>query len=217
MRARPLVLSVIVAVAAMLGFALSARSSVGATPDPADFVRRVDNPWFPLRPGTTYVYRGTKDGKPSRDVVRVTRRTKVVAGIPCVVVRDDLYLRGRPAERTSDWYAQDRRGNVWYLGESTAELDPAGHVTSTEGSWKAGAAGAEPGVFMPAHPRVGQSFRTEFYRGHAEDHVQILSVSSCVDVPYVSSRRALLTKEWTPLEPGTARPQALRSGPRRCP
>jgi hypothetical protein len=217
MRARPLILSVIVAVAAMLGFALSARSSVGATPDPADFVRRVDNPWFPLRPGTTYVYRGTKDGKPSRDVVRVTRRTKVVAGIPCVVVRDDLYLSGRPAERTSDWYAQDRRGNVWYLGESTAELDPTGHVTSTEGSWKAGAAGAEPGVFMPAHPRVGQSFRTEFYRGHAEDPRPDLE-------RFLARRRAVrLLPPRTADEgvdaprAGNTRPQALRSGARRCP
>ena len=203
MRARTLGLSDSVAVVLTFGFAVSSRSSDGAAPDPADFVRRIDNPWFPLKPGSTYVYRVMKDGKPSREVVHVTRRTKVVAGIPCVVVRDDLYLRGRLAERTADWYAQDRRGNVWYLGESTAELDRTGHVTSTEGSWEAGVHGAEAGIFMPAHPRVGQSFRTEFYRGHAEDHVRIVSLSSRVDVPYVSSRRALLTKEWTPLEPGT--------------
>ncbi len=170
--------------------------------DPANFAGRVDNPWFPLRPGTTYVYRGVKDGKPSRDVLRVTGRTKVIEGVKCAVVRDDLYLAGALAERTTDWYAQDRQGNVWYFGETTAELDRRGRVTSTEGSWQAGVDGARPGIVMPARPRVGQSFRQEYYKGHAEDHFRIVSLSASVKTPYVSSSRALLTKEWTPLEPG---------------
>jgi hypothetical protein len=169
---------------------------------PREFADRVTNPWFPLRPGTTYVYEGVKDGQPSRELFTVTRLTKNIQGVRCTVVHDRLYLRGRLRERTTDWYAQDRRGAVWYFGEQTAELDARGRVTSTEGTWQSGVGGAKAGIYMPAHPRVGQSFRQELYAGHAEDHFRVLSLDASVSVPYISSRHALLTKEWTPLEPG---------------
>jgi hypothetical protein len=172
-----------------------------AVPTGSIFSARVDNPWFPLRPGTVYVYRGVKDGKPSVDVLIVTPRVKTIDGAPCVVVEDRLFLAGRLEERTTDWYTQDRRGNVWYFGESTAELDRRGRVTSTEGSWQAGRNGAAPGIYLPAHPRAGQSGRQEFYKGHAEDHFRVLDLGANVKVPAVSSRAALLTEEWTPLEP----------------
>jgi hypothetical protein len=165
------------------------------------FSARVDNPWFPLRPGTTYVYRGTKDGEPLRQVTTVTHRVKMVDGVPCRVVDDRVWLNGILQERTSDWYSQDRAGNVWYFGEATAELDEQGHVTTREGSWQSGRDGAKAGIFMPAKPKVGQSFRQEYYKGHAEDHFQVVSLRATVRVPYISSSRALLTKEWTPLEP----------------
>ncbi|MGH3375676.1 MAG: hypothetical protein ACRDP6_13135 [Actinoallomurus sp.] len=168
---------------------------------PADFIAKVDNPWFPLTPGTTLTYKGVKDGKPTVDKVVVTDRTTVVDGVPSVALRDNLYEGGNLEERTTDWYAQDRQGNVWYFGEETAELDPKGHVTSTEGSWQAGKDGAQPGIFMPAHPTVGQTGRQEYLNGHAEDHFQILRFDAAVQVPAVSSDKALLTKEWTPIEP----------------
>lgn len=167
------------------------------------FVRSVTNPWFPLKPGTTFVYTGRKDGHKGRDVVTVTRNTRRIRGVLCTAVDDRLYLRGRLAERTTDWYAQDAHGNVWYYGESTAELNRAGKVTSREGSWQAGVNGAREGIFMPAHPKVGQSFRQEYFKGHAEDHFAVLSMSASVLVPYTASAHALLTKEWTPLEPDT--------------
>jgi hypothetical protein len=166
------------------------------------FSARVDNAWFPLRPGARYVYRGVKDGKPSRDVVDVTSETKTIRGAPCVVVHDRLYVRGRLAERTADWYTQDERGNVWYFGEDTAELDARGRVTSREGTWQAGRNGAKPGIFMPAELHAGASYRQEFYRGHAEDHFVVLSTRAHVRAPFVTSARALLTKETTPLEAG---------------
>jgi hypothetical protein len=154
-------------------------------------VRRVDNAWFPLTPGTVYVYRGMKDGERGRDVVTVTRKTKVIDGMPCAVVEDRLYAGGHLAERTADWYAQDTQGNVWYCGEDTAELDESGKVTTREGSWESGVDGARAGIIMPAHPKVGRSYLQEYYKGHAEDHAQVLRVSAS----------ELLTKEWTPLEP----------------
>ena len=111
---------------------------------PAAFSPKVTNPWLPLRPGMRWVYSGTKDGKPTRDVVTVPGRTITIAGARCVVVSDRLYEAGTLEERTSDYYTQDRAGNVWYFGEDTAELDAAGNVTSREGTWRAGRDGARP-------------------------------------------------------------------------
>jgi hypothetical protein len=180
--------------------AVAAQTHAGI--DPGNFVARVNNPWFPLKPGTTYVYRGVKDGKLTRDVVTVTHRTRTIAGVRTTEVSDRLYEAGHLEERTSDWYAQDKRGNVWYFGEATAELDKNGRVTSREGSWLTGVNGAEAGIYIPGHPHLGDAARQEYYKGHADDHFQVLSLTATVEVPYISSHRALLTKEWTPLEPG---------------
>jgi len=177
-------------------------SGSAAAADRPRFSATVDNSWFPLTPGTTYRYAGVKDGKPSRDIVTVTRRTTTIGGAACVAVKDTLYLAGHLEERTTDWYSQDRAGNVWYFGENTEELAPDGHVTSREGSWRAGVHGAKPGIFMFAHPKVGQHARQEFYKGHAEDHFQVLAVH----------RTTVLPKEWTPLEPGVIDHKLYRRG-----
>jgi hypothetical protein len=170
--------------------------------NPGNFVDRVDNPYFPLAPGSVYRYEGSKDGKPAVDVFKVTARTKTIEGVKATVVNDRLYLSGKLEEKTSDWYAQDKTGAVWYLGESTAELDSHGKVKNTTGSWQTGVNGAQAGIFMPAHPRVGGGGRQEYYKGQAEDHFRVLSLKAKVSVPYITSTRALKTKEWTPLEPG---------------
>jgi hypothetical protein len=170
--------------------------------DSSDFVPHVRNPYFPLRPGTTFRYRGTKEGKPTVDVFHVTGQTRMILGVPCVSVKDKSYAEGVIAERTTDWYAEDRQGRVWYFGEETAELDPQGKVTSTEGSWESGVDGAKPGIFMTKAPRRGQSFRQEFYAGEAEDHFRVVRLRADVTVPAGHFRQALETREWTPLEPG---------------
>jgi hypothetical protein len=186
---------------ATLGATAVARGSHAApSSNPRGFSARVDNPWFPLKPGTTYRYTGIKDGQPSRETVVVTHQTRTIQGAPCVAVQDRLYVRGKLHERTTDWYSQDRQGNVWYFGERTAELDRNGHVTSTEGTWLAGANGAKPGIYMPAHPRVGQTGRQEYYKGHAEDHFRVVALLDTVTSP--GAANAVLTEEWTPLEPG---------------
>jgi hypothetical protein len=182
------------ALTAALGLAAAAGGG-----NPHGFTAHVDNPWFPLKPGTRYTYVGVKDGRPSRDVVVVTHRVRTIEGAPCVSVSDRLYIEGKLEERTTDWYTQDRRGNVWYFGEDTAELDRKGHVTSTEGTWLAGRGGAEPGIYMPAHPRVGQTGRQEYYKGHAEDHFRIAAVLGTVNA---GAPNSVLTEETTPLEPG---------------
>jgi hypothetical protein len=175
--------------AALLALAVSSGSGFSAT---------IDNVWFPLPRGSRYTYVGVKDGLPSRDIVTVSRQVRTIAGAPCAVVYDRLYLRGRLRERTTDWYSQDASGNVWYFGERTAELDTHGKMTSTEGTWTAGVRGAKPGIYMPAHPRVGQTGRQEYYKGHADDHFKVIGVFGGS-----ASQNAVLTEEWTPLEPGT--------------
>jgi hypothetical protein len=169
--------------------------------DPAAFSPRVDNRWFPLTPGRTLVYTGTKDGRKALDLVVATSRTGVIDGVRTRVVEDRLYLDNVLEERTSDYYAQDRCGNVWYFGEDTATLDRHGRVVDTEGTWHAGVDGAQPGVFMQAHPQLGRKFRQEWFRGHAEDVFKVIDRSAAVTVPYGSFRHALRTAEWTALEP----------------
>jgi len=162
---------------------------------------RVTNQWFPLRPGTRMVYLGVKDGKRAVDVFHVTRKTKKIQGVTCRVVHDKLRLDGVLVERTSDWYAQSRSGDVWYFGERTASLGPQGKVLTRDGSWMAGRNGARAGIYITGAPNDGQSRPQELFPGHAEDHFQVMDTSARVRVPLVRSAHALLTKEWTPLEP----------------
>jgi hypothetical protein len=171
-------------------------------PSPDQFAARVTNPWFPLIPGTVFTSRGEEDGDQVRDVFTVTHQTKTILGVKATVIDDRVYTNGRLEEHTHDWYAQDKAGNVWYLGEATATLKSNGKVDSREGSWQAGVNGAKAGIFMPAHPRVGYTARQEFYKGHAEDQFKILTLHSKVKTPAVSSRRAMVTQETTPLEKG---------------
>jgi hypothetical protein len=189
-----------------VGISIPAVSSAKGLPTPkaskfGHSSNLVTNPWFPLARGSVYVYDGQRDGAQARDVLTVTRKTKTIEGIRAAVVKDLLYQDGRLAERTTDWYAQDKRGTVWYLGEKTAELAPGGRVISTDGSFLHGRDGAKGGIFMPTNPLVGQSFQQERYKGHAEDRFRILSLATSVTTPVISSKSAMLTEERTPLEP----------------
>ena len=183
------------------GSSSSSPSSSGS-PGRAKFVRTIDNPWFPLKPGSTWRYRGEKDGKPTTELMTVTNRTRPIEGADATVVADRLYSHGHVIEDTLDYYAQDSRGNVWYMGEATRELDAHGKTTSTEGSWQAGVKGAKAGIFMPPAPAVGQSFRQEYLKGHADDHFAVAALGVPVKVPGARSSDAMRTREWTPLEPG---------------
>ncbi len=169
---------------------------------PADFGPNVTNPYLPLRPGKTYVYAGTKDGKTAIDIFAPSHKTRLIDGVRTRVVNDRLLLNGVLEERTSDYYAQDRCGNVWYFGEDTATLDRSGHVVSREGSFHAGVNGAQPGVFMQAHPQLGRLFRQEWSQGNAEDQFKTIAKNASVQVPAGTFHHALRTEETTALEPG---------------
>jgi hypothetical protein len=169
--------------------------------EPASFTANVDNPWFPLKIGTTLVYAGTKDGKPAIDVVVASGRTRVIDGVETRIVEDRLWLDGVLEERTSDYYSQDGCGNVWYFGEDTAVLDRHGRVVDRSGSFHAGVDGAKPGLFMEAQPSVGTRFRQEWLPGQAEDTFRVVDLATGVRVPYGAYPAALRTEEKTVLEP----------------
>jgi len=190
-----------------LGVALVAGHAADATSrayepkvDLTKFVQRVDNPYFPLIPGSRWVYEGDTESGHERIVVEVTRQTKDILGIPAVVVHDQAFLDGELVEDTFDWFAQDRAGNVWYLGEDTQEYEQ-GTPTTKKGSWEAGVDGAKPGIAMRAHPRSGQSYRLEYLKGEAEDEATILRVDAKAAVPFGQFSDAVKTKDFTRLEP----------------
>jgi hypothetical protein len=171
------------------------------TLDPADFTTEIDNPWWPMAVGSRWVSRETDaEGTVSRVVVTVTDKTRTIMGIEARVVHDIVTEDGEVKEDTFDWYAQDADGNIWYLGEDTKEYEN-GKVKSTEGSWEAGVDGASPGVIVPADPEPGLTYREEYYKGHAEDAAQILSLNAHADVPYGNFDHVLQTRNYTPLEP----------------
>jgi hypothetical protein len=168
--------------------------------DPASFVDTVDNPYFPLVPGTRWVMNGHGDSAGEVTITQVTADTKMIMGIRCVVVRDEVDVGGELQELTLDWYAQDANGNVWYMGEKTAEYKN-GHVTTRAGSWEAGVDNALPGIIMPASPVVDATYRQEFLPGEAEDLAKVVELSSTADTPFDSFSDVLVTEDWTPLEP----------------
>jgi hypothetical protein len=180
-------------------------------PRPADFVDRIDNKYFPLVPGTTFRYRGRQDGKHRVVTVFVTHRKKTIVGIHATVILDQVLVAGRPEEKTFDWYAQDKDGNVWYLGEDSSDFVNGKWVRS-EGSWRTGVNGARPGIVMKAHPGVGAPYRQEYYKGHAEDMARVLSREERVSVPYGTFRHVLETSEWTPLERGVVEHKYYAAG-----
>ena len=178
---------------------------LGPTPydpviDPANFVATIDNPYFPLQPGTTFIYRGQMPGGFERDEFAVTHNTRVILGVTCVEVHDSVFTNGVLTEDTLDWFAQDRDGNVWYFGENTHELED-GLISTIAGTFMGGVNGDKPGIIMEAHPAIGDFYRQEFSLNNAEDFAEVKSLTAHVTVPYGTFNHCLKSEETTPLEP----------------
>jgi len=161
----------------------------------------IDNPYFPLKPGTTLVYEGKTEKGKEHNEVAVSSQTKVIMGVTCVVVNDTVMIDGKLEEATIDWYAQDQKGNVWYFGEDAKDYDPSGKVISTAGSWVGGVGGAQPGIVMEAAPSIGEPYRQEYLKGQAEDRAQVISLSESATTKYGAFTNLVMTKEWSDLEP----------------
>ncbi len=169
--------------------------------NPLDFATEGPHPLFPLTVGTTLTYERDDGVEVEETVVTVLPDTKVILGVPCAVVRDVVSVDGEVIEDALDWFAVDRHGNVWYMGEDSKEIEN-GVVVSTEGSWEAGVGGAQPGIIMFAMPLVGVTYRQELAPGVAEDMAKVTALGESVTVPFGSFAGCLETEDWNPLEPG---------------
>jgi hypothetical protein len=183
--------------------------------NPANFSNplTINNVFFPLVAGKTYVYRGKGTDGCEEDRVDITTQTKVITGVTTRVVHDQVYegvCGGRLAlsEDTYDWYAQDNSGNVWYLGEDSKECDGPGRCVQNQGSWQAGVNGARAGLIMLANPRNGDHYRQEYYAGHAEDEASVSGTELHVMLTRPDAiqprlfHHCIQTRESTRLEPG---------------
>jgi len=170
------------------------------TIDPANFTTNIDNPYLPLKPGTTYIYEGPTSQGFIRNTFVVTTNTKRIDGVTCVEVHDQVFTDGQLTEDTLDWFAQDVAGNVWYFGENTHELVD-GLISTIDGTFMGGVDGAKPGIIMEAAPAIGDFYRQEFDLNNAEDFAEVVSLTESVTVPTGSYSNCLKTKETTPLEP----------------
>jgi hypothetical protein len=169
--------------------------------DPEAFTTEIDNPYWPMKPGSHWVYRETDaEGEVQHNDVIVTNKTKTIMGIEAVVVHDTVKQGGQLTEDTFDWYAQDSEGNLWYLGEDTTEYENR-KVKTKEGSWEAGVDGALGGIIVPARPEPGLTYREEYYKGHAEDGAEVLTLDAHARVPYGTYDHLLETRNFSPIEP----------------
>ena len=171
--------------------------------DPGRFTTQIDNRYWPMKPGSRWLLRETdKGGDAQRVEITVTDQTKTIMGIEARVVHDKVTNAkdGSLVEDTYDWYAQDDKGNIWYLGEDTKEYEN-GKVATTEGSWQAGVDGAQPGILLPASPGPGMVYRQEYDGARAQDTAAVVSLHQRARVPSGLFDHVLITKEFTPLEP----------------
>lgn len=169
--------------------------------DPADFVPTINNPFAPFAPGAHWVYEGMTDEGLERIEVDVLFGTRTILGIEATVVQDRAFLNGELIEDTVDWLAQDRDGNVWYLGEVAQNFEDD-KLANLDGSWEAGADGAEAGLWMKGAPAVGDVYRQELLLREAEDIGEVLSLTEVVTVAAGSFSNCLQTGDYTPIEPG---------------
>jgi hypothetical protein len=173
--------------------------------DPANFVAGIDNRYLPYKPGTTFRFEGVRGKTPQTDVEVVLHRTRRILGVRSTVVRDTVSEHGRAIERTDDWYAQDKQGNVWYMGEDAFELKHGRFVKASD-SWQSGVNGGKAGIIMPAQPRPGDAYRQEYYPpGKALDQARVLRLDGRLTVPDGTFSNVLVTSERSPLEPQTER------------
>jgi hypothetical protein len=169
--------------------------------DPANFVATIDNPYFPLKPGTAFHYKGTKEGTRQTDDMVVTDQTKQILGVKATVVEDTVSENGKPVERTFDWYAQDKDGNVWYMGEDSLEMKN-GRLERASDSWESGVDGALPGIIMLGDPMRGDVYRQEYYPpGGALDQAHVVRLNGTMKVADGNFKDVLVTDEWSPVEP----------------
>jgi hypothetical protein len=188
----------------------SARAGVSAQDfDRAQFDNstEIDNTWFPLQPGTQFVYRGSSivdEGRePHRVVFTVTDLTKVVHGVRTLVAWDRDYASGELQETELAFFAQDDEGNVWHLGQYPEEYEE-GKLADAP-AWIAGLEGARAGISMKAEPQLGAP---SYAQGYAPppinwiDRARVYRIGQKTCVPTDCYEDVLVTEEFERNKPG---------------
>ena len=183
--------------------------------DPANFTfgAAIDNSYWPLSPNSAFVYYSESEDGCAVNELRVEGGTKRDFAAPyedviAWEVDDREWLdedcTGDYAlmEQTTDWFAQDHEGNIWYFGEDTVAWDHEDECPSASGAWEAGQDGAIAGVVIPGDPIVGTWYQQEFFEGEAEDRAKVLKLTATVSIGLGTFTNCLGTKEYSPLSPG---------------
>lgn len=175
----------------------------GRFPEPTE----VDNQWFPLVPGTEFVYQGkiVEDGSstPHSVVFTVTDLTKVVDGVRTVVAWDRDFVQGQLGEQELAFFGQDSQGNVWNFGEYPEEYEN-GTFTGAPSTWIRGAAGAYGGIHMLARPRVGARYVEGLVPAIQFDDVStVISTSQRTCTQTGCYRHVLVVDETSPNDPAS--------------
>lgn len=184
-------------------------------PGPGAFTTTIDNQYWPLPMGATFAYMAeTEDGCEYNKLV-VTSDTHEIniddVLYTTLIVRDQEWeseecepAEAILAEDTLDYYAMDTDHNVWYFGEDTWSIDDESEppVCTDDGAWEAGVDEAEPGTVMLGSPKSGNRYQQEYWEDEAEDWGAVLRLNAKVSIEFGDFEDCLMTREWTPLEPG---------------
>jgi hypothetical protein len=181
--------------------AVEAGASYNPVINPAEFTHVITNKYYPLRPGMKAIYEEKSEQGRKRVEIEITGETKKVMGVTALVVRDREWLNEELHEETRDWVAQDKEGNVWYFGEAVGNYED-GKLVSDDGSWEAGVDGAKPGILMLANPKVGDTYRQEYYPGKAEDMGTVVAVGKKVVVPQGVFEDCVQIRDWSRIKEG---------------
>ncbi len=169
--------------------------------NPADFTHVISNKYYTLKPGTKATYEKKTSKGIKRVEIEATGETRKVMGVTALVVRDREWLNDQLAEDTRDWVAQDKDGNVWYFGEAVDNYED-GKLVDHDGSWEAGVDGALPGIVMLSNPKVGDTYRQEYYPGKAEDMGTVVAVGKKITVRQGAFEDCVQIRDWSRIKEG---------------
>ena len=168
--------------------------------NPADFTTEITNKYFALPVGKKLTYETTDHGKVTERIeIEILPETVNIGGVETVVYLDKEYKNGQLVEETRDYLAQHKNGDVWYFGEDVDNY-LNGILVHHAGSFRHGKDGAKAGIWMKAEQRPGDSYRQEFYVGHAEDMRDTVATGETVSTKSGTYTDCVKVYDWTPLE-----------------
>jgi hypothetical protein len=166
----------------------------------------IDNQWFPLKPGTQWIYEGvTEEGGlsiPHRVIFTVTDLTKVIASVRTVVIWDQDYSAGVLEETELAFFAQDNDGAVWHLGQYPEVYDEYGKLVEAP-AWIAGLKGARAGISMKAEPQLGTPSYSQGWGPAVNwtDRAQVAEIGQQTCIPFGCYENVMVIEEFTREEP----------------